>query len=364
MMQTDLTEYIKPMNKTNEKGGFILMRKLLHVLVAAAIGTTLMTAGTALTAAASEKAACILGVGGLGDQGYNDLVFAGMTQAKEELGIDFDYAEPAQISDFEMIMRDMCDSGSYSVIVCVGFDQLDALTKVSPDYPDQWFAFIDGVVEEPNVANYNCKEHEGSFLVGALAALMKQNASSYGLSDNHKYGFVGAMDNNLINSFAAGYKAGAGIIDPDAEVEIQYVGGDNPFSDTTTAKEVAMGEFNKGCDIIFHAAGGSGLGVFAAAKEGDFIAIGCNSNQNVLDPDHIAASMQKKVDTAAYEIVRQASEGTLPVGKTTTLGIAEDGVGYTVEGTGIDIPDEIIEKVEELKEKIASGEITVPEELE
>lgn len=314
-------------------------------------------------AASDVKAACILGVGGLGDQGYNDLVYAGMEKAKSELGVDFDYAEPKQISDFEVIMRDMCDSGAYAVIVCVGFDQVDALGKVAVDYPDQKFAIIDGSVDAPNVVAYSCKEHEGSFLVGALAALMKQDAETFGLQDNHKFGFVGAMETDLIERFAAGYLAGAQYIDPDATVEVQYVSGDNPFSDTTTAKEIATSEFNQGCDIIYHAAGGSGLGVFTAAAESNFIAIGCNSNQNIIDPDHIAASMLKRVDTAAFDIVKAASEGTLETGTEKVLGVADDGVGYTIDGTNLPISEDIVNQLEDIRQKISNGEITVPDAL-
>lgn len=338
------------------------MKKMMKALLTTALAGT-MVFGAAMAADAADKVACILGVGGLGDQGYNDLVYAGMERAQEELGVEFDYAEPKQIADFEPIMRDMCDSGEYSVIVCVGFDQQDALTKVAPDYPDQNFAFIDGVIEADNIVSYSCREHEGSFLVGALAALLKEDAATYGLNENHQLGFVGAMEIDLIVKFAAGFQAGAQYVCPDAVVDVQYVGGDNPFADTTTAKEIANSQYSKGNDIIYHAAGGSGLGVFTAAAESNFIAIGCNSNQNILDPDHIVASMLKRVDTAAFEIVKAATEGTLALGEEIVLGVADDGVGYTVEGTNIPVSDEIIAQVEEIREKIASGEIVVPETL-
>lgn len=319
------------------------------------------TTETETSAPASDlKAACILGVGGLGDQGYNDLIYAGMERAKTELGIDFDYAEPKQISDFENIMRDMSNSGEYVVIVCVGFDQMDALLAVSPDYPDQNYAFIDGVIEADNIVSYSCREQEGSFLVGALAALMKQDAASYNLEDNGKIGFIGAMENDTIVRFAAGYDAGAKYINPDIDVSIKYVGGDNPFGDTTTCKEIALSQNNDGCDIIYQAAGGSGLGLFTAAQEAEFLAIGCNSNQNIIDPDHIVASMLKRVDTAAFEIVKAASEGTLQLGQEVVLGLAQGGIGYTLEGSNIQVSDEIVSQVEALAEKIISGEIEVP----
>lgn len=313
--------------------------------------------------AADMKAAVILGLGGLGDQSYNDLVYSGLERAKNELGVDFDYAEPKEVTDFETILRDMSDSGEYAVIIGIAFDQLDAFTAVTPEYPDQKYAFIDATLLEKNVASYASKEHEGAFLVGALSAYMKQDAETYHLENNHKYGFIGAVESETIDRFAAGYRAGAEYVDSAADVQIQYVGGDNPFGDTSTAKEIANSQYAKGYDIIFPAAGGAGLGVFAAAKESDFVAIGVNSNQNTLDPDHIVASMLKRVDNAAYDIVESTLNGTLKVGEETSLGLADEGIGYTLEGSNIQIPEEIKQKLEEIKKLIISGEITVPSEL-
>lgn len=251
----------------------------------------------------------------------------------------------------------------HCAIIGVGFDSVDALASVAPDYPDQKYASIDSSLVGDNIVSYSCKEQEGSFLVGALAAYMKQDAATYGLEDNHKYGFVGALENDIINHFAAGYRAGIEYVDSDADVAIQYVGGDNPFGDTTTAKEIATTQKGKGYDIIFHAAGGSGLGVFAAAQESDFIAIGANSNQNIIDPDHIVASMLKRVDVAAYDIVKAALEGDLPVGSEMVLGLEDEGIGYTLDGSNIKVPEDVVEKLEEIKEKIIAGEIQVPVEL-
>ena len=297
---------------------------------------------------ADMKAAVVFGLGGLGDQSYNDLAYEGMERAKEELGVDYDYAEPKEVTDFETILRAMSDSNEYEVIIGVGFDSVDALASVAPDYPDQKYASIDSSLVGDNIVSYSCKEQEGSFLVGALAAYMK---------------FVGALENDIINHFAAGYRAGIEYVDSDADVAIQYVGGDNPFGDTTTAKEIATTQKGKGYDIIFHAAGGSGLGVFAAAQESDFIAIGANSNQNIIDPDHIVASMLKRVDVAAYDIVKAALEGDLQVGSEKVLGLEDEGIGYTLDGSNIKVPEDVVEKLEEIKEKIIAGEIQVAVEL-
>ena len=356
------------------------MKKLIATVLAALLIGTVTTgcssgsgtssaapsaAPTTDSSSSATKAACILGVGGLGDQSYNDLVYAGMKSAESELGITFDYAEPKQISEFELIMRDMASSGKYSVIVCVGFDQVDPLTKVAPDFPDQKFALIDGEVEGANIANYTCKEEEGSFLVGALAGLMKKNAAAYGVADNNTLGFIAAMEIPLLVKFDAGYQAGAKLVNPNINVLTDYVGGNNPFSDTTTAKEIALTQFSKGADIIYHAAGGSGLGVFQAADEKNFMAIGVNSNQNVLDPDHIVASMLKRVDTAAYEIVKAACvDNNLAVGTTTVLGVADDGVGYTLEGSNIKVSQEDVAVIEGLKDDIKSGKLVIPTTLE
>lgn len=329
-------------------------------------GNTASPAPSQTTAPMAEgKAACILGVGGLGDQSYNDLVYAGMKRAENELGIGFDYAEPKQISDFELIMRDMASSGEYGVIVCVGFDQVDPLTKVAPEFPDQKFAIIDGVVEGDNIASYVCKEEEGSFLVGALAGLMKKNAAAYNLADNNQIGFVGALEIPLIVKFNAGYQAGAKYVNSAITTQSDYVSGNNPFSDTTTAKEIALSQNTRGADIIYHAAGGSGLGVFQAAKEQNFYAIGCNSNQNMIDPTHIVASMLKRVDTAAFRIVNSAVvENNLVMGSVTVLGISDDGVGYTLEESAVAVNPDDVAILESIREKIAAGDLVIPENIE
>ncbi len=347
------------------------MKKLIATVLAVLLLCSMATACAAPSAAttpadsSAKKAACILGVGGLGDQSYNDLVYSGMKKAESELGIAFDYAEPKQISEFELIMRDMASSGQYSVIVCVGFDQVDPLTKVAPEFPDQQFALIDGVVDGPNIANYTCMEEEGSFLVGALAGLMKKNAAAYGVADNNTIGFIAAMEIPLLVKFDAGFQAGAKFVNPSISVLTDYVGGNNPFSDTTTAKEIALTQFSKGADIVYHAAGGSGLGVFQAAAEQNFKAIGVNSNQNVLDPDHIVASMLKRVDTAAFEIVKAACvDGNLAVGSITVLGVKDNGVGYTLEGSNIKVSAEDVAIIEGLRAKIADGSLVIPTTLE
>lgn len=352
-----------------------MKKKLLSLLLALTLVLTLGACGGGNESAetggeapageqSDQKVALVLGIGGLGDQGYNDLVYEGVSKAKEDFGVEFDHAEPKQISDFELIFRDLATSGDYAVIIGVGFDQVDPMTTVAGEFPDQKFAIIDGNVEAPNVASYSCKEEEGSFLVGAIAGLMTKEGNSYNLEGN-EVGFVGATEIPLLVKFQVGYEAGVRYTNNDANVQVGWVSGNNPFSDTSTAKEIALSQNSQGASIVYHAAGGSGLGVFEAAKDGDFYAIGCNSNQNPIDPDHIVASMLKKVDTSAYEIVKAAAiDDNLIVGEVTILGIPEDGVGYTVEGSNVELTEEDLAIVEDLREKIASGELVIPATVE
>lgn len=297
---------------------------------------------------------------GLGGNSFNDLAFEGVKQAAQDLGITYDEVEPKSVSDEEIIQDEMAASGDYDLIICVGAEQIDALTIVATNYPEQKFALLDAALELPNVASYSCKEHEGSFLVGALAALAKQEKIDEKLGDGSTIGFIGGVDNPLINRFAAGYKAGALYINPDMEVLIDYAGG---FNDPTTAKVISETFVQKSADVIFHASGASGMGVFQAAEEQGFVSIGVNLNQNVIAPDYIMASMLKKLDTCAYHAIQSVVDGTY-TGENQVLGLSDGGVDYTIEGSNIKVTDAIIQQLDELKEKVVSGEIEVPTALE
>ena len=308
------------------------------------------------------KAGAVLGVGGLGDQSFNDLVYAGLERAQSELGVDFDYAEPKQASDFELFLREMAVDGEYAVIIAIGFEQQDALTTVAAEFPDQKFGFIDGVVEAPNIVSYTTAEEQASFLVGAMAGLVKADAAAYGLGDAQEIGFVGALNIPLINKFRAGYEAGARYVNPEISVRGDYVGS---FDDITTAKEIANTMNANGADIIYHAAGGAGLGVFQSTAENNGLSIGCNSNQNYIDPDHIMASMLKRVDVITFDIVQSAfTEGAFQGGATVEVGLADEGVGYTCEQSNISVSQEILDQVESLKDEIVKGTLIIPSETD
>jgi len=316
-----------------------------------------MTSGVV---AKTNNFALILATGGLGDQSFNDLTYEGMVSAKKELGIKFDYVEPKAISNYEIYQSEMAASGDYELIITVGFDQADALTNVAKDYPNQKFAIIDMVVDLPNVASYVSEEQEGSFLVGALAGLLKKEGDNQLLNNKHVTGVVGGMDIPLIRKFIAGYMAGVKYVNPEMKVVYDYVGN---WSDPTTAKEIALSMHRIGADIIYHAAGGSGLGVFQAAQQEKFMTIGVNSNQNYIAPDYIVASMLKRVDYATYSAVQDVLNDSFRAG-VHSLGIKQGGIGYTTEKSNINVSNTIIKKVEELKGKIERGELVVPVNIE
>ena len=196
-------------------------------------------------------------------------------------------------------------------------------------------------------------------MVGALAALAKEERIDGRISDSQVVGFIGGVNNPQINQFAAGYRAGALYVNPELTVLSDYAGG---FNDPTTARTIANTFYEKGADVIFHAAGASGMGLFQAAQEKDFISIGVNLNQNDIAPDYIMASMLKKLDTCAYHAIASVVDGSY-TGENQLLGLKDGGVDFTTEGSNIQVPDDVRKRLEEIKEDIISGKITVPDEL-
>lgn len=299
------------------------------------------------------KFAIVFATGGLGDKSFNDSCYEGAMRIKEEYGIDFDYVEPTAIAEYEGFLRQYARSEAYGIIVSIGFDQADALTVVADEYPNQKFAIVDMVVDKPNVASLVFRENEGAFLVGVAAAEKTQT---------DKIGFVGGMDIPLIRRFLTGYKYGAEYVNPDIEVSWKYV--DN-WSDPAKGKELALAQIDEGVDILLSAAGRSGLGAIEAAYQQGILVIGVDSDQSQtvegVPPETFLCSMMKRVDIAVYETVKSVILGTFQ-GGIQSYGVAEDGVGpfWTLSGQ----PQELQDKVEELKSKVASGEIQVPTDID
>ncbi len=323
------------------------MRNKLSLLVVVVLLVGLL----AVPAWAQTRVGLIFAEGGLGDQSFNDAAYRGLMQAKEELPVEVIYVEPADIAEMEEHQRAYADMGLDLVIV-IGFIHQSALTEVSADYPHIHFAIVDDVVDNPNVTSLLFEEHEGSFLVGVVAGMMTKT---------NTVGFVGGMEVPLIRKFQVGFEEGVKWANPNAQVLVNYAGA---FDDPGRGRELAISQFERGADIIYHAAGGTGSGVIDAAASHDFYAIGVDSDQDYLAPGKVLTSMIKRVDMAVYEVIKAAVEGTLE-GGTWTFGVADGGVGTSEFTYTKDIiPQEVFDRLEEAKQKIISGEIKVTNPLQ
>ena len=305
------------------------------------------------------KVGLVLATGGLGDKSFNDISFAGCVRAQEELGVEFDYVEPTSIAEYEGYHRDFAMSGEYMLIICIGFDQADALATVAAEYPDQNFAIVDMVVDAPNVASLTFAANEGSFLLGVVAGLTTETG---------KVGFVGGMDIPLIRDFFEGYEAGALWVNPEVEVLEPVFVGD--WGDLTKGKELATSLIEAGADGIFAAAGGSGLGALEACDELDVTGYGVDACQCYLN-DNMLASMTKRVDNAVYKMILDARVDMFQPGFYGG-GLADGWVGMcrlsdeealweeTFDFVHPEISEDILNKVIEAKSKIIGGDIVVP----
>lgn len=292
----------------------------------------------------------VLSVGGLGDKSFNDSAYQGLMKAKSDLGVDPVYGQPEQMSEDEKYLRQYAEQGM-DLVIAVGFLMKDALEKVAPQFPQIRFAIIDAVVDQPNVASLVFREHEGSFLVGAIAGLVTKTG---------KVGFVGGMDIPLIHKFEVGYSEGAKYVRPDAEVLVAYAGsGPEAFHDPVKGKSLALSQFDRGADVIFQAAGSTGNGVIDAATERGLFAIGVDANQNYMAPGHVLTSMLKRVDVAVFQIAKDVVEGRFKGGPH-VYGLEVDGVGYALDeyNRGL-IPPAVLEQVESIKRDIVGGKISV-----
>lgn len=301
-------------------------------------------------------------VGGRGDQSFNDSAYAGLEKAVKEFDatcVEGEASDGEAESAREDRLRQMADSGA-TAIVGVGFAYASSVDKVAVDYPDVNFAVVDGfdpTADSPNdnVAYLTFAAQEGSFLVGVAAAEKTKTGT---------IGFVGGVHNDLIKAFEAGYVAGAKAVKPDIKIEISYIQESNlkGFDDTAGGKASATGEFDKGADIVYAAAGASGTGAFDAAVEaGDGKwAIGVDSDQYLTatadQKPHILTSALKRVDVATFDFIKSVNDGK-PAVNYTTYDLKNDGVGYSTSGGFV---DDIAADIDAYKAKIVSGEIKVP----
>jgi len=303
----------------------------------------------------------VLDVGGLGDKSFNDGAYRGAVRAEKELGAHIRLIEPGEATDREAGLR-LLAAEKMDLVIAVGFIFTDDVTQLAKEYPNINFADVDyslatdkagnPLPPPPNVAALKFKEEEGSFLVGAMAALV---------GGSKKVGFVGGMDVPLIWKFEGGFKAGVKSVCPDCTVISQYAGvTPDAFRNPGKGKEIALNQYNQGVNVIYHASGATGLGVFEAARQTGKYAIGVDADQYAEAPGRVLTSMVKGIDIAVFDMIKRAKEHTFN-GGIYTFGLAQDGVRYVYdENNRALIPDSVRTRLEQLKAEIIAGKITVP----
>jgi basic membrane protein A len=319
---------------------------LRRILIAAAA----LAFGAIAAHAAEVKPAVVYDLGGKFDKSFNEAAFAGAEKFKNDTGIEYRDFEIQNDAQREQALRRFAQQG-YNPIIAIGFSQAAAVEKIAKEFPDSNFGIVDMVVDLPNVRSILFSEHEGSFLVGMMAAM----ASKTG-----KVGFVGGMDIPLIRKFACGYKGGVKAVNPDAEVFENMTGTTGAaWNDPVRGGELAKSQFAQGVDVVYHAAGGTGIGVMQAAADEGKLGIGVDSNQNGMQPGSILTSMLKRVDNAVYSAFSDVKDGNWSTGFSIN-GLAEGGVGYAMDENNKDlVTPEMQAAVEAASAKIISGEIVV-----
>lgn len=302
-----------------------------------------LAGGTALA-----EPALIFDLGGKFDKSFNEAAYMGAKRWAEETGGSYKELEMQSEAQREQALRRLAETGA-NPIVTTGFAFGNILNEVAPDYPDTKFAIIDAVVDQPNVKSIMFAEQEGSYLVGVLAAMASESGT---------VGFVGGMDVPLIRQFGCGYAQGAKAQNPDIEI-VANMTGTTPaaWNDPVKGGELTKAQISQGADVVFAAAGGTGIGVLQAAADEDILSIGVDSNQNHLHPGKVLTSMVKRVDVAVYDAFTAGED--LETGQS-VLGLEEDGVAYALDDNNASlITDEMKARVDEVAAQIKSGEIEV-----
>lgn len=335
-----------------------LVRALAALLLLAAAGCSKPASKDAATTAGAFPVGLVFDIGGRGDKSFNDAAYAGLERAQKELGVTFSTLETNEGSDREAQLRQLA-AGDAKLVFGVGFLFTDDVLALAREFPNQKFACVDytlsaGDTLPANLVALKFREEEGSFLVGALSAL---------LSKTGKVGFVGGMEIPLIRKFQAGFTAGAKAVNPKITVMVKYAGNTGAaFKDPTKGKELALAEYQAGADIIFHASGSTGLGVFEAARELKKLAIGVDSDQYDEAPGVVLTSMVKRVDTAVFDTIRDLKAGNWQ-GGVREFGLADSGVTWVYDDRNkAGIPAAVKATVDSLQAEIVAGRIRVPTE--
>jgi basic membrane protein A len=313
--------------------------------------------------ATEVRPALVLDVGGLGDLSFNDSAYAGLQRAKQEFNAETEYLESSSPTDYVDNLTQLADSG-YNPVFAVGFLMTDAVNEVAPQYPDTNFAIVDSVVEVDNGTSLVFREQEGSYLAGVVAGLMTQEDTEYTNPNDKVVGFLGGQESDLIGRFQAGYEAGVESVCSDCEVLVQYAGSTpDAFNDPARGKEISLQQIDQGADIIYHASGATGAGLFEAAGEKSIFAIGVDADQAQLFPDApILTSVVKRVDNAVFQTIEAANNGEFPGGEVVEFGLDDKGISLAPFGRfDGDVPQNVKDQVDEAQQGIIDGDVQVPD---
>lgn len=365
-MRPDVADVLYPQQSETQKqtGGYIMKKSiLLSTIIISAITISFLFSScgkSGQSVAPNSEVGLVFDVGGRGDKSFNDAAYDGLQMAKDSLGIKYQYIEPSGGSDRESALRQLASDPKIGLIFGVGFIFTDDITQVARDFPNKYFACIDYSYDStkqlpPNLIAIEFREEEGSFLVGAIAGLMTKT---------NIVGFIGGMESPLIKKFQAGYEAGVKYANPKAKVLVAYAGvTGEAFKNPAKGKELALSQYAQGADIIYHASGVTGLGVFEAAREMNKYAIGVDMDQWKEAPGHVLTSMIKKGNVAVYDIIKEwKTKGkNFKGGRAEVFGLKDGGVDFVYDQNNKPlIPESVYQKVQSYRQLIIDGKIKVP----
>ncbi len=312
----------------------------------------LFSLATPAFAADPFRIGLVLDKGGKDDKSFNAAAYKGSQEAEKALGVQFKVLEGRDDNSSEPMLRSLAEK-KFDLIIAIGFSQGEALKKVAAQFPDRKFVIVDSEIIAPNVKSILFEEHQGSFVVGAIAALTSKTG---------KVGFIGGMDIKLIRRFQMGYEAGAKYINKNISVLSNYAGfTGEAWNNPPKGKELALAQYGAGADVIFAAAGATGMGLFDAAEEKKKFAIGVDSNQNWVKPGFVLTSMLKRVDVAVARVAEEAKNGKFQAG-VTRYGLESQGVDYALDSFNKPLlPQAVLDKANAIKADIIAGKIVVPD---
>lgn len=300
--------------------------------------------GEQLDPAESAKIGVILTTSGLGDNNFNDMVYTGLEMAKADLGITFDYAEPASPDEYTSMTYNFAQDGGYDLIIVLSADGATALDEIAPQYPDQKFTLVDNASDNPNVCNILKNGGEQTFLAGVIAGLVTVDERLEFSNPEKKVGAIQGLDTATLNAMGAGFACGARFYDPEVEVLISTVGS---FTDVNTGKEMSVAMYDQGVDIIQNLAGG-GTGIWSALEEKHFYGIGCGANQNAMSPN-IVATAGFVLTNLVYQQCQQILDGSWAAGNQYPS-FSDGAFEYLLEDASVQLPEDLIAKVEDARE--------------